>query len=111
MKEISVKDIFMILFITLALVICLATRGMQLDSNKEAAALREQVAKLTTQVNYINTSYITTEMLQPALDDLERYEDKVDVIEDLSVEVLKQNEEWSTRWNKYFEPFKRLSEK
>jgi hypothetical protein len=108
--KITTKDIYIALFITLAFIVSLMTREIQSDSAKQITALQSEVAKLTRQVDSINTDYITTEMLQPALDDLARYEDKVDSIEDLAVDVLKQNREWSTKWNTYFEPYGRLGE-
>jgi hypothetical protein len=109
--KITTKDIIIALFITLSIVLGVMNFQAHQENSKYIKTLQDGMIDLTRQVDTINTSYITIEMLQPALDDLARYEDKVDCIEDIAVEVLKQNEEWSTRWNKYFEPYGRLSEK
>lgn len=109
--KITTKDIIIALLITLPIVFGIVNFQNHQEDSKYIDTLWDEMVKHDRQIDHINTSYITIEMLQPVLDDLARYEDKVDCIEDIAVEVLKQNQDWSTKWNKYFEPYGRLSQK
>jgi len=101
-KEMKLQNILNVLFPVLILFIIICQEQLNVEYDNRLLQLEQKNIEQISELDIIKKSYLTLTELEPAMDDLDEYEDKLDKLE---VEVNKFRQDvlfWNEQTGNYF---------